>query len=542
MSQVSLSTDHSAGPPGLSFSPSGEQELILHWDPSLSLDPLTKELIIEALSRSGYGAYEIDGKALEFLIASQARLGRQPRQVCIARRRPAEILVHLSNDKLMAWLTVTPAKGQAGPSLSDIEHKLKEHQVQYGIKPEVLQQALEKGQLEKTLVAEGEAPQHGKSAWFEFLLDDSETPISSADNERVDFRLRNSILTVDEAQPLMRRHPPTPGAAGRSVCNDVLLAEDGRDYQLHESIGSMFSPSDPNLLVANRSGRPIRLSRTVRVDDILTVENVDYHSGHINFKGSVVVKGSVCDGFQVRATGDIVVHGSVEDAVLESDNNIHIHGSMFGRERGRLSAGGNILVTYIQSCEIDCLGDLTVYDGMFHCQVRVLGQINAGGHGGKGQINGGEIWAGKRIVARIIGSNASTATKVSLGEDPYLRQKLRDIDHNLRYYKSELEQVVKSIIYIRTRAADKATSLSELEARRGELLDTVNHLSDQVQEIREHLNRSRFHCELIVQESIKSGVHLRLAEISRQIEEDQLACRFYLEPDHHGLSVRMAPL
>jgi uncharacterized protein (DUF342 family) len=199
-------------------------------------------------------------------------------------------------------------------------------------------------------------------------------------------------------------------------------------------------------------------------------------------------------------------------------------------------------VTYIQSSEIDCLGDLIVYDGLFHSQVRVLGQIIAGGHGGKGQINGGEIWAGKRIIARIVGSNSSTATRIALGEDPYLRQKLRDIDHNLRYYKSELEQVVKSIIYIRTRAADKATSLSELESRRSELLDTVNHLSDQVSDIREHLHRSRFHCELIVQEMIMSGVKLRLAEIPRQIEEDMQACRFYLEPGNNGLQVRMSPL
>ena len=91
-------------------------------------------------------------------------------------------------------------------------------------------------------------------------------------------------------------------------------------------------------------------------------------------------------------------------------------------------------------------------------------------------------------------------------------------------------------------AADKATSLTELESRRGELLDTVNHLSDQVAEIREHLNRSRFHCELVVRDAIKSGVKLRLAEVPRLIEEDLPACRFYLETGDAGLQVRMGAI
>lgn len=515
--------------------------MILHWDPAAGETPLTRESVLEAIHLSGYDAYEVDNKALDFLLASQNRLGRQPRQMCIARRSLPEIAISVSSDNLKAWLTLIPGKGFPNPSLEDIEKKLKDHGVHFGIKFDLLTRAAAEGKLEKVAIAEGQPPIHGKSAWFEYLLAEAETP-APVEEGRVDFRTRHHLVTVDEQQPLMRRHPPESGTPGHGVNGELIPAEDGRDYQLLESVGSMISPTDSNLLIASRSGRPIRQNRTVRVDDVLTLENVDYSTGHINFKGSVIVKGSVRDGFQVRATGDIVVHGTVEDATLESENNIQIQGSMFGRERAKLSAGGQIQVQYVQNTEIDCLGDLNVHEGLFHCQARVLGQIVAGLNGGKGQLNGGEIWAGKRIVANIIGSNSSTATKIALGEDPYLRQKLRDIDHNLRYYKSELEQVVKSIIYIRTRAADKATSLTELESRRGELLDTVNHLSDQVAEIREHLNRSRFHCELVVRDAIKSGVKLRLAEVPRLIEEDLPACRFYLETGDAGLQVRMGAI
>jgi len=523
----------------LSFSLSEDQTIMLHWNPVDSSTPVSREDVLTAMEAAGYGHYQVDQKALDFFVFSQQRLGRQARQICIARQVKPEITVAVASDHLKAWLTVTRVPGFSAPPLEAIETALQQKKVVFGVLQDVLEQYLQQGYLEQTVIAQGEAPQPGRSAWFEYLIAD--TQLSEDElyaQERVDFRQRNTILTVSEGQLLMRKHPAEKGRPGKSVLGEILPAEDGRDYALNASTGSLIHPEDDNLLLASRDGRPICLTRSVRVDNVLTVEEVNYDTGHINFKGSVIIKGTVADGFQVRATGDIVVYGSVEDAILEADNDIRIQGSMFGRERARLSAGGNIYLNYIQSTEIDCMGDLHVHDGLFHCQVRALGEIIAGENDGKGRINGGEIWGGKRIVARVVGSNSSTTTRLSLGEDPYLRQKLRDIDHNLRFYKSELEQVVKSIIYIRTRAAEKTTSLSELEERRSELLETVNLLSEQVQEVRDNLNRSRFHCELIVKEAIMSGSRIRLAEKSRPIDEDMPACRFYLQPDDNGLQVR----
>lgn len=521
----------------LAFSVADDQ-LLLHWYPEQSEAPLTRDVLVAAIAEAGYTGFSLDQKALDFFLFSQQRFGRQNRQICIGRRQKPEIHVHVAQDALKAWLTVTQAPDHPPPSLEAVQEALRDKGIVYGLLPDVLIQYEAAGYLEKQLIAQGQSPLPGKSAWFEYLVPDvPDLALESAD--RIDFRQRNTIQTVAAEQPLMRKHPAEKGRPGKTVLGQVLPADDGRDYALHASSGSAISAEDPNLLVSVREGRPIALSRSVRVDNVLVLEDVNYDTGHINFKGSVLVHGTVADGFQIKATGDIVVQGSVEDAILEADNDIRVHGSMFGRERARLSAGGNIFVNYVQSTEIDCMGNLYVHDGLFYCHVRALGEIQAGMPEGKGRINGGEIWGGKRIVARVVGSSSSTSTKISLGEDPYLRQKLRDIDHNLRFYKSELEQVVKAIIYIRTRATETSTSLAELEARRGELLETVNQLSEQVQDVRDNLNRSRYHCELVVYEAVMSGTRLRLAEKSRPVDEDLPACRFYLHPDEQGLQVRV---
>lgn len=526
---------------GLAFSFSVvDDQLMLHWHPEYIQVPLTRDELLAAMTQAGYTEVSLDHKALDFFLLSQQRLGSQRRQICVGRFQKPEVHVHISQDGMKAWLTVTQVPHQPPPSLAVIQALLHEKQVVYGILPEVLLQYQAQGYLDRDLIAQGQLPLPGKSAWFEYLV--PSLPERASENERIDFRQRSLIQTVCAEQPLMRKHPAQKGRPGKTVTGQVLPAEDGRDYMLHASQGSVLSDKDPHLLMASREGRPVVLTRSVRVDNLLILEDVNYGTGHIDFKGSVLVQGTVSDGFQVKATGDIIVRGSVEDAVLEADHDIRVYGSMFGRERARLSAGGNIFVTYVQSTDIDCLGDLQVHDGLFYCQVRVLGEIRAGLPEGKGRINGGEIWSGKRIVARVIGSHSSTTTRISLGGEPYLRQRLRDTEHQLRFYKSELEPVLKAMISMRTRVTESKTSLSELEARRNELLEKISHLDDQLQDLRAHLNRSRYYGELVVYESVMRGTRLRLAEKSRSIDQDLPACRFYLHPDAQGLQIRMDDL
>lgn len=512
-----------------------DQDIILSWHPDLSDQTLTQDEVLAGLNEAGFGDCQIDLKAIEFLIASQQRLGRQARQVKVARQIPSQTLISIADNGLQAWLTVTKAWGLAGPTRPVIEQALRAEGLVYGVQTEALQKFEQQGFLEKTLIAEGLAPVAGHSAWFEYLVEEPEADaladLADVSGEAIDHRQRREICSVDVDQVLMRKHEATEGQKGISVYGLGIPATAGRDFSLQASPGSRISEGDPHLLIADREGRPIRMSRSVRVDNVLVLEAVDYESGHINFKGSVHIRGTVSDGFHVCASGDIIVQGAVEDAVLEAGNHISIKGGMFGKERARLSAGGNIWVTFVKSSEIDCLGDLHVKEGLFFCQARVLGEILAGVKGGKGQLNGGHIRVGKRVIAQIIGSHASTTTLLSLGEDPYLRQKMRDMDHNLRFYKSELEQVVKSIIYLRTRAAQSAVSLEELEQRRAELLESVNLLSEQVQALRIQLESSRYDCELIVRDSLMSGSQIQLAEQRRNVEEDLPACRLHLVQD-----------
>lgn len=528
---------------GLIFHLSPDQAEVMLIINASELEALPSPALLEqAFEKKGYAGYHLHTAILHELCSLDLKALGQPLSRVIATRIQTDLIIHLSDDHLKAWMTLLPTPGALPPSREEVIARLKKEKVVYGLNEAVIQMAVEQGHLKKSLVAEGAPAHQGKSAWFEYLL---ETALQRGPRERadgsVDYRDLNLVQNVELNTPLMRKHPPEAGQAGRKVTGEEIPPEMGRDYHLIESVGSKISEQDKNLLVAARAGRPVRLSRSVKVEDMITVQEVGMETGNIHFKGSVSVMGSVRSGFQVKAGGDIIVHGSVEDAILDAGGSIEVRGSIFGRDQASLTAKGDIRASFIQNASVECFGDLHITEGLFHCEVRIMGNIFIGMDGGKGQINGGNIWGANSLRVKILGSMASTATRVSLGEDPYLRQKLKDIDHNLRHYKSELEQVIKSIIYIRTRAREKSDELTGLEEKRSELLETVNTLSEQISNLHESLRLSRSQCETYVTEQLHAGVKLFFAEIPFIVKEDMGPSRLRLRDTSNGLDVVWAP-
>lgn len=519
-----------------------QSEVLLIVNPSELEAPPSPLLLEQAFEKKGYAGYHLNTGVLHEVCSLDLNAQQQPLSRVVATRIQTDLIVHISEDQLKAWMTLLPTQGALPPSREEVIARLKKEKVVYGLNEDVIQMAVEQGHLKKSLVAEGKPPQQGKSAWFEYLLETNfkQGPRERADGS-VDYRDLNLVQNVELDAPLMRKHPPEHGQSGRKVTGEEIAPEMGRDYHLIESVGSKISDQDKNLLVAARAGRPVRLSRSVKVDDLITLKEVGLETGNIQFKGSVSVMGSVRSGFQIKAGGDIIVHGSVEDAILDAGGSIEVLGSIFGREQASLTAKGDIRASFVQHAGVECFGDLHISEGLFHCEVRIMGNIFVGMNGGKGQINGGNIWGANSLRVKILGSMASTATRVSLGEDPYLRQKLKDIDHNLRHYKSELEQVIKSIIYIRTRAREKADELTGLEEKRSELLETVNTLSEQISNLHESLRLSRSQCETYVTEQLHAGVKLFFAEVPFLVKEDMGPSRLRLRDTSNGLDVVWSP-
>ena len=123
------------------------------------------------------------------------------------------------------------------------------------------------------------------------------------------------------------------------------------------------------------------------------------------------------------------------------------------------------------------------------------------------------------------------------------KQKLKDLDHNLRVCKSDLEQTLKSMIYLRTSGGEgKEEELAGLENQRSELLERVHTLSEQVNGLRDMLRESRSNCEAIVTEQVFAGVHIALSSAHYEMEEDKGSSYFHLRETDEGSEVIREPL
>ncbi|MCV5473795.1 FapA family protein, partial [Escherichia coli] len=72
-----------------------------------------------------------------------------------------------------------------------------------------------------------------------------------------------------------------------------LPAKDGKDSPMSAGEGTFISPDDPDLLIAGRAGLPCQEKAGMKVDEVLSVKQVDARHGHIDFEGGLIVSGDV---------------------------------------------------------------------------------------------------------------------------------------------------------------------------------------------------------------------------------------------------------
>jgi uncharacterized protein (DUF342 family) len=275
-------------------------------------------------------------------------------------------------------------------------------------------------------------------------------------------------------------------------------------------------------MIAERAGRPVRTPTTIRIDDTITLPQVTVRTGHIDFDGTVVVKENVNSGLHIRASGDIVVLGTVEDCVLEAGGNMHLRGSVFGGANTRLQARGDIFARYIQQAHIQVQGNLTVEEGLIHCQTSVWGRVRIGEGPGRGQLNGGQLVCGGPLQVRVLGSNASTPTRIILGCDPAQHQLLAQQELAWTKGRQQLEELIKAIIYLRTHDPGRSDQIQQLENKRQAVSLEVNGLQDEVQYLRDRLRQAvdASLCQVQVADRLFAGVHVQLPGAQQRFQED----------------------
>lgn len=305
-----------------------------------------------------------------------------------------------------------PAYDAPPPTEAVIRQALTDAGVVHGIRDEFVTRLAERPIYGRRFkIAEGSAPVDGEDGKVIFYFDTkAELSPRVGEGGLVDYKSLDYAKNVKKGDLLCEIFPPTQGADGVSVRGEILPGKPGTPAEI--TAGSNTAASEDGRQIRAACDGQVRLKGTkVSVSRVLTVDRVDGSTGNILFVGSVQINGDVAGGFTVRAGGDIMVRGVVENATLISGGNIVLCSGITGNDGGMLDAAGSIRTLFIENAQVKAKENIYA-DAIINSTVECGQVVSLSGE--NGCLRGGKCVAGKSIQARYIGNEANLATSVCL--------------------------------------------------------------------------------------------------------------------------------
>lgn len=453
----------------------------------------------------------------------------------IGERRDGEFIIKVSEDKMTAWLTMTPAYGGTPVTFDQIRQALRDKGIVSGlITAAEIESLLKEGHATDYIIAQGLPPVPGFDAQFHSLLPEMQEKRPQINGRGIaDFRDLGNLILVREGEPLMRRTLPTEGKKGKNIQGKVLTPKPSQDTPFSSEItGAMFDPDDSNLLRASIVGQPLLVPNGVMVSPTITVPQVDISSGNLSFDGTINILGDVMEGMKVYALNDIFVGGTVEAAEMEAGGNISIKGGVIGRSEpgggpatsmlGQISCKGSVSARFAKYVTIEAGTSIVIEEYSMNSQLAAMNQILVGKPGGKkGLIIGGTARAMMLVQAASIGSSAGVKTYIQTGLNPLTQERLNVIEREIEANEKNQDDIKKIIAFVENnpekdknglldkaqRTLDKlATELALLQADRGSLLADMSFAE---------------YAKIVVEQGIYNGVEIRIGDKNWKTKEER---------------------
>jgi len=407
----------------------------------------------------------------------------------------------------------------------------------HGVVAELDVEAIKKTLLEggtNIRVCYGRAPVHGTDGYLKILVDNMKKRSPHLDeNGLADFRDLGKIVTVKQGDPLMRIVDPTEGEPGLTVTGKEIPAKPGKAVSFPPGLeGVMADPADPNLLVAAISGCPIVTKNGVRVEAIYRVENVDLHTGNITYDGGVHVAGDVHSGMTVKATGDIQVEGTVENALLDAGGDVIVKCGIIGSDEDNdaqdkkmlatIKCGGSCTVKFAQDAHIFAGNGIFVHEMAMQSELTAAHQIIVGDEGSlKGELIGGVTRATMLVQAHNIGSDDHPRTIVIVGNDKDLYERLRECNEKHKIADNKFADVLMALgAAKKTPGKITAEAMAELDAERVALYAEIAEHTEETLQIKKEIDLAQ-QAQVVVEKQVFAGAEIRIGQRHYEAMQDR---------------------
>lgn len=450
----------------------------------------------------------------------------------------ASFYIDISHDEMKATVVASrPGPGGAEINPTQIIRALKTQGVVAGVNEDKISEFVDSPVYDVPyVVAEGVEPVDGRDAYiaYNFETDSSKLKLKVSATGQVDFKELNRIQNVVEGQPLAQKMLPERGKAGKTLFGKYLESKNGRDIPL--PLGKNVSvESDGRTIIAECNGQVLLINDKIHVEPVMELDGVSIKTGNITFLGTIIVKGNVEDGFNVKASGNIEVYGTVGNSIVEADGDIVVSLGIMGKNEGFIKAGKSLWAKFIQNTKVDVEEYITVQDGIINSDVTCNKKIFVIGK--RASIIGGHLFATEEIHTKTIGSSGGgSETVLEVGYDPRAKRKLDALQERQALLIKELDEIDLNLSTLenlkkvrRTLPHDKEESLIKLNNRKEEITGEAEEMSLEIQKIQAHLKELKVVGKISASGTVYSGVKIYIRDIKEEIRNDVKSVTFFYE-------------
>lgn len=446
----------------------------------------------------------IESREIDGLLELRARLHKN-----------GEAKISISNDALKAFLTIEPPLGSGLPlNYENVKKIIDEEGIKKGIDEEALKEAVERSgngeAVENVLIAQGKRPvnETGRKPKFHVQFASGKR-VLIRENGRADYKNKDLITTVVKDQLLAEVDKSEIKAEdGWDVMGNVLPAVRQAEIVLDagKNVRKEENPDGTLKFFAEKSGELVYERNTLEVLEVHTVDgDVGVKTGNINFEGSVIIKGSVQDGYKVIAGGDIIVGENVQAALLSAEGSIIVKNGVKGAGRAILRTKKNIEAGFIEQATVLAVGDVKVTGSCLRCRIKCNSKVTL--ETDKGSLIGGEVRAKNGIEVANLGSESWAKTAVSFGQDYLIGDQLQLEEKEIDKLKNLITKLDAAMKKIERTSRENTNDLERLRKQKVHALKLMEKRSYRVFTLKERYEE-HIPSEIVVRESVYPGVVL----------------------------------
>ncbi len=280
--------------------------------------------------------------------------------------------------------------------------------------------------LRGVVIAEGKQPGPPVDGRIEWAADFFKSGfVVDEETGALNYRKPAAERNVTTGQLMAMVHPPQPGEDGIDVFGNRVPGKRGRPALLRAGANVR---QEGECHYALRDGRIQWNGKALSVDEVLVIRgDVGLKSGDIDHRGTVLISGDVGPDSVVRASGDIEIEGTVEQADIEAGGNLVIRGGIMGRGRDKIYVEGFIHAKFILDSELEAGHDILVDREIVQSRVKCMESISIP----NGRIVGGDAVARAGFIVGQVGTEALVPTVLTAGRDFRLDDKLETLHKEL---------------------------------------------------------------------------------------------------------------